>query len=127
MASNSAHCYSIGKVCFFFFPQLILPLSAPLNRVGKFREAIEKLVARPSQPPGGAGTANRLAAPSAQAPTAAPAVLGTPPANSQPGSSGSGSAVAAPAAMSDSAAPVASGASGYDYLYIETSFIFLWW
>ncbi len=94
--------------------------------MGKFREAIEKLAARPSQPPGGAGTVNRLVAPPSGPGTAAPAVLGTPPASSQPGSSGSGSAGAAPAAMSDSAAPVASGASGYDYLYIETSFIFLW-
>ncbi len=90
--------------------------------MGKFREAIEQLVARPSQPPGGAGTANRLAAPSAEPPTAAPAVLSALPARSQPGSSGSGSAVAA---MSDSAAPVASGASGYDYLYMYLiSFIF---
>jgi hypothetical protein len=85
--------------------------------VGKFREAIEKLAAPPSQPPGGAGTANRLAAPPSGPGTAALAVLGNPPANSQPGSSGSGRAVAAPAAMSDSAAPMASGASGYDYLY----------
>jgi hypothetical protein len=77
--------------------------------VGKFREAIEKLVARPSQPPGGAGTANRLVAPPSGPGTAATAVLGTPPASSQPGTSGSGSAVAA---ISDSAAPLASGASG---------------
>ncbi len=116
--TNSVQLDSVVKSV-FFFQQLILPLSAPLNRVGKFREAIEKLVARPSQPPGGAGTANRLVVPPSGPGTAAPAVLGTPPANSQPGSSGSGSAVADPVAMSDSAAPVvASGASGYDYLYI---------
>ena len=118
VAGSSVKLYFVSKVCFFFFQQLILPLSAPLNRVGKFREAIEKLVARPSQPPGGAGTANRLVAPPSGPGTAAPAVLGAPPARSQPGSSGSGSAVAASAAMSDSAAPVVSGASGYNYLYI---------